>query len=114
MDQRAHAEREGQAVGRLVLVDRGHGLKKRQYRVRVRPRDARGVGVWHRRVDRATARGGAIVHGTVELVLGPGADAGVLLGGEVGTVDRAERGVEREAAAEKPPALARVAGSAIT
>ena len=67
----------------------------------------------HRKEMRAVARD-PFVHGAPKGRLRPGADAALRIGRDVGRIERAEWGCEREAAGELPPTLGRVTLRAIT
>ena len=53
------------------------------------------------------------MHGAHERLLGPGADPGLGIGRDVGGVDGAERGRQRQAAGKGPPARRGVANAAV-
>ncbi len=69
--------------------------QEREDRVGVGAGDLRVVRIREGRVQMGAVRALALVHGAIEIVRRPGADAGLRVGREVGGVDVAERRLER-------------------
>ena len=112
--QRTHIEREGQLrFWRLGL----HGGLRHQVAIqRLHVRVAQlGIGrVRKRGIELAAVLVYALAHGAFECGVRPAADAGVVVGRDVGGIDRAEGGVQRQPARVGLASWRSVAGDAIT
>jgi len=85
----------------------------RENRIAILARHLRIGGKRHRRIDQAAIGEAARVHRPIKLVRGPRSDAGCRIWGNIGRIDRAERGGHRKAAGKQHAAGVRVAGDTV-
>ena len=111
--QLALVERKAQLVGLVLLFHRRHRLQVREDRVGILAGDLRVLRERHRGIEQRAVARDALVHGPVEVVRGPQADAGLVVGRDVGHVEVAERGGHRAAPGERLAGGLRVAGDAV-
>ena len=113
LDHGAKVERERQIVFWRRVFDRRRGLQKSQNRIVIFAADEREPRIGKGGVEIASLIVDAVVHGAVELIGGPIADSGVFVGGDIGSVDHAERGLESQPAGQGFAPIAQVAGHAV-
>jgi hypothetical protein len=113
-EARAHVERKPQLVRHHRIAHRRNGVEIGADRERVLARYLGRVGVGHRRIEMDAVASGALGQRIDDLVVGPRADAGLGVGGDVRREQRAERRLDRPASGEQfARAGERVAGAAV-
>src|SRR5579883_2116836 len=109
----ADVEGKDQLVWRGRLAHGFQAVEKGEKIIALPAGDAAEINVWKSRIEMMAVGGDAVMQGAVELIGGPGADAGRPVGGDVGRIDGAELGTEGQSPGKRRAMLARMAASTI-
>ena len=115
-DGESQADVEGpmDPVFPVLLIDRPDPIHQVEIqRIQVLVRDFRIRGIRHGRIQTVPVPVDSVPHGPDELDQGVAPDPGVAVGGDIGRIKNAERGVHGGAAGQRLPTAGRVAGKTI-